>query len=93
MPVEKTNVFGCSTKWIEKSDNAKHAVEQWDKEPVAVAAIDVDAVKKLAANDSKSLVLVNVWATWCAVRGGAAGRAGDSSDVPSARAADSHHQR
>jgi peroxiredoxin len=63
--MEKTHVFGCSTKWIDKSTNAKKAVEEWDKEPVTLNGIDADAVKKLAANDSKNLRLINVWATWC----------------------------
>ena len=65
VPVEKTHVFGCSTKWIDKAANAKKAIEKWDQEPVTLEAIDADAVKKLAANDSKNLRLINVWATWC----------------------------
>ncbi len=63
--VEKTHVFGCSTKWISKSDNARKAIEQWDKEPVELKTIDAAAIKALAANDSKKLRLINVWATWC----------------------------
>jgi peroxiredoxin len=66
VPVEKTKVFGCSTKWIEKTDNAKAAIAKWDAEPVELNLIDVDGVKKLAANaDGKRLRLINVWATWC----------------------------
>src|SRR5205807_2070017 len=40
--------------------------EQWDKEPVKLEAIDEDAAGKLARNDTKKLLVVNVWATWCA---------------------------
>ena len=65
VPVEKTKVFGCSTKWATKFDDAKKAIAKWDAEPVALAGIDLEAVKKLAANDGKKLRLVNVWATWC----------------------------
>jgi len=65
VPVERTHVFGCSTKWIDKSAKAKAAIEKWDMEPVTLEGIDADAVKKLAANDSKKLRLINVWATWC----------------------------
>ncbi len=65
VPVERTHVFGCSTKWIEKSGNAKKAIEKWDAEPVTLEGVDADGVKKLAANDSKNLRLINVWATWC----------------------------
>jgi peroxiredoxin len=60
--VETTHVFGCSTKWIEKLANARKSIEEWDKEPVTLDGIDADAVKKLAANDSKNLRLINVWA-------------------------------
>jgi peroxiredoxin len=65
VPVEKTKVFGCSTKWISKNDDAKKALAKWDAEPVTLEGIDLDAIKKLTANDSKKLRLVNVWATWC----------------------------
>jgi peroxiredoxin len=65
VPVEKTKVFGCSTKWADKRDDAKKAMAKWDAEPVELNPIDADAVKKLAANDGKKLRLVNVWATWC----------------------------
>jgi len=65
VPVEKTKVFGCSTKWATKFDDAKKAIAKWDTEPVALNGIDLEAVKKLIANDSKKLRLVNVWATWC----------------------------
>jgi peroxiredoxin len=64
--VEKTRVFGCSTKWIDKTDSAKKAIDKWDQEPVALNAIDVNGIKDLAKNDTKKLRLINVWATWCA---------------------------
>ena len=65
VPVEKTKVFGCSTKWITKNDDAKKALAKWDAEPVELSGIDLEAIKTLAKNDSKKLRLVNVWATWC----------------------------
>lgn len=66
-PVERTNVFGCSTKWSDKRADAKRSLAEWDKEEVKIAAIDAGAVKKLAANggEGAKLRLVNVWATWC----------------------------
>ena len=66
-PVEKTNVFGCSTKWADKREDAKRSLAEWDKEEVKIEPIDAAGVKKLAANDGKDakLRLVNVWATWC----------------------------
>jgi peroxiredoxin len=66
-PVEvpTTKVFGCSTKWAEKSEDGKKSIAKWNAEPVAIAPIDTDAVKALSKNDSKKLRLINVWATWC----------------------------
>src|SRR5262245_11956483 len=48
--VEKTKVFGCSTKWAEKREDAKKSVARWDAEPVALTPIDAAAVKDLAKN-------------------------------------------
>src|SRR4051812_26738702 len=67
VPVEKTKVFGCSTKWASKNDDVKKSLAKWDAEPVSLNPIDLAGIKKLAANDdeAKKLKLVNVWATWC----------------------------
>jgi peroxiredoxin len=65
VPVEKTNVFGCSTKWSDKRDDVKKALAKWDAEKAALDDIDAAGVKKLAANGTDKLLLVNVWATWC----------------------------
>jgi peroxiredoxin len=64
--VEKTKVFGCSTKWATKNDDAKKSLAKWDAEPVDLKPIDLEGVKALAANaGGKKYRLVNVWATWC----------------------------
>jgi thiol-disulfide isomerase/thioredoxin len=65
VPVAKTRVFGCSTKWADKREDAKRSLEKWDKEPVSLEALDEEGVAKLAKNDTKQLLVVNVWATWC----------------------------
>jgi peroxiredoxin len=65
VPVEKTKVFGCSTKWADKRADATKSLAKSDAEPVELREIDEAAVKKLAANDGKKLRLINVWATWC----------------------------
>ena len=65
VPLERTRVFGCSTKWSDKRASAAAALERWDAEPVAINTIDVEGVKKLAANKTGDLRLINVWATWC----------------------------
>jgi thiol-disulfide isomerase/thioredoxin len=33
--------------------------------PVSVEKIDISDIKRLIANDSDNLRLVNIWATWC----------------------------
>lgn len=66
VPVEKTRVFGCSTKWFDKREDARKALEKWVKEPVTLGEIDDAGVAKLVKNDTKKLLVINVWATWCA---------------------------
>ncbi len=65
VPVEKTRVFGCSTKWSEKQANAQQALEKWNQEPVELQRISAKDLKELTANKTDKYRLVNVWATWC----------------------------
>jgi peroxiredoxin len=65
VPVETTRIFGCSTKWSDKREDAKRALERWDSEPVTLEKIDLAGAAKLAKNDSKKLLFVNLWASWC----------------------------
>jgi thiol-disulfide isomerase/thioredoxin len=60
-----TKVFGCSIKWIEKSDWITKAKAEWAKEPVTLDSIDTGGIKDLIQNKSDKLRLINVWATWC----------------------------
>jgi peroxiredoxin len=63
--VAKTKTFGCSVKWMEKSDWAKKAPLVWAKEPVDLSLISEDSLKILLANKTDKVRLINVWATWC----------------------------
>lgn len=63
--VTKTRIFGCSTKWAEKRDSAKAAMERWSKEEASLESIDVAGIKALRQNAGKKLRLINLWATWC----------------------------
>jgi peroxiredoxin len=65
VPVATTRVFGCSTKWADKQADAQKSLARWNVEPVALAPIELDAVAKLARNETKNLLVVNLWATWC----------------------------
>jgi thiol-disulfide isomerase/thioredoxin len=65
VPVEKTRVFGCSTKWAEKEADAKKSLAKWDAEPVELTPIDLEGVARLIKNDTQKLLVVNLWATWC----------------------------
>jgi thiol-disulfide isomerase/thioredoxin len=65
VPVETTRVFGCSIKWSDKRQSAIDSLKKWDAEPVTLDTIDAPAVAKLVKNDTKNVLLVNVWATWC----------------------------
>jgi thiol-disulfide isomerase/thioredoxin len=65
VPVEKTRVFGCSTKWSDKREDARRSLERWNAEPVDLKLISPEDLKKLARGESKNYRLINVWATWC----------------------------
>ncbi len=60
-----TKVFGCSVKWIEKSDWIVKARARWEKEPVNLDTIGLPGLKNLLQNNTDKLRLINVWATWC----------------------------
>jgi thiol-disulfide isomerase/thioredoxin len=65
VPVEKTRVFGCSTKWSDKRADAAKSLAKWNAEPVTIEPIDASGAAKLAKNETDRLTLVNLWATWC----------------------------
>ncbi len=65
VPVEKTRVFGCSTKWADKREDARKALERWDRESIELKTLDETGVARLAKNEGDKLLLVNVWASWC----------------------------
>ncbi len=63
--VEKTRVFGCSTKWSDKRQSAIDSIKKWDAESVTLETVNEAGVKALVANKTDKLRLINVWATWC----------------------------
>jgi peroxiredoxin len=65
VPVERTRVFGCSTKWSDKRPDAIASLKKWDQEPVTLKELDEVTLERLARNDTDKLLVVNAWATWC----------------------------
>jgi len=66
VPVERTKTFGCSIKWSEKRAAAKKELEAIAKEQVTLETTNLTAIKRLVRNDTPKLLLINVWASWCA---------------------------
>jgi peroxiredoxin len=65
VPVETTRVFGCSTKWSDKRADAAASLAKWDAEPVALEPATAEELAALVRNDTKDLLVLNLWATWC----------------------------
>jgi peroxiredoxin len=65
VPRPNTHVFGCSTKWIEDRPLVAQSDEAWNERPVTLAPIDAAEIKRLMANDSSGLRLINIWSTTC----------------------------
>ena len=65
VPVAHTGVFGCSTKWPEKSAQREEAERKIEAEPVHLEKVDAAGLKKLRANTGGKVTLIDFWATWC----------------------------
>lgn len=63
--VNHTGVFGCSTKWKAKESGRLEEAKKLAAAPVNLEMVSADGLKKLRANQSGKVVLVNFWATWC----------------------------
>jgi thiol-disulfide isomerase/thioredoxin len=60
-----TKVFGCSTKWVWKTEGTIKLYKEWSALPVNIENIDTSGIKELIRNKSDKLRLINVWASWC----------------------------
>ena len=63
--VAHTPAFGCSTKWKSKIDGQTQELKKIEAEPVALEMVGADDLKKLRANPTGKVLLINFWATWC----------------------------
>jgi thiol-disulfide isomerase/thioredoxin len=60
-----TRSFGCSTKWLFKKSNVAADQAEWEKREVVVADLNEEISKKIRANGSKNIRLINFWSTTC----------------------------
>ena len=65
VPVKKTGVFGCSTKWQEKEASRVEALRKIDEQPIKLEMASASDLKTLRTNPAKHMLLVSFWATWC----------------------------
>jgi peroxiredoxin len=63
--VEHTGVFGCSTKWLSKQASRLDYLRKVEAEPVTLTDVPAAELKKLRANGTGKVLLLNFWATWC----------------------------
>jgi thiol-disulfide isomerase/thioredoxin len=65
--VTDTPTPGCSTKWSYKRAYAAQETAENNQKPVSLDLASTDDIKTLRVNSGTGgLLLVNVWATWCA---------------------------
>jgi peroxiredoxin len=63
--VQHTGVFGCSTKWQEKSESRLAALRKIEAVPVKLEMAGAADLKKLRENPGRRMTLISFWATWC----------------------------
>jgi peroxiredoxin len=65
VPVKKTGVFGCSTKWQEKEVSRLESLRKIDEQPIKLEMANASDLKTLRTNPAKHMLLISFWATWC----------------------------
>lgn len=65
VPVTQTGAFGCTTKWMSKATGVEQEWAKIQAEPVTLDLVGADDLKKLRANGTGNVLLVNFWSTGC----------------------------
>lgn len=65
IPAGTTMAFGCLPKWKSSAPGAAEEMARIAAEPVSLTPANAADLKKLRANPTGKLLLVNFWATWC----------------------------
>ena len=65
VPVERTPVTGCKLATASNPTQRQAEMSKIQSEPVTLKMAGEDELKKLRANPTGKLLLVNFWATWC----------------------------
>jgi peroxiredoxin len=65
VPVTHTGVFGCSTKWKEKSASSMATLQKIDAQPVRLEMASKADLAQLRKNPTHQMLLIDFWATWC----------------------------
>jgi peroxiredoxin len=65
VPVKHTGVFGCSTKWQEKTASRIESLRRIEEQPVKLEMATAHDLEGLRENPAKHMVLISFWATWC----------------------------
>jgi thiol-disulfide isomerase/thioredoxin len=65
VPAATTTASGCPPKWKSNASAVARELAKIDAEPVNLTPANGDDLKKLRANPTGKLLLVNFWATWC----------------------------
>jgi peroxiredoxin len=65
VPVANTRAFGCTTKWMYKSQDVAEEWARIQAEPVTVTAATADDLKALRGNATDKVTVVDFWSTAC----------------------------
>ncbi|MFK7851521.1 MAG: redoxin domain-containing protein [Akkermansiaceae bacterium] len=60
-----TRSFGCSTKWLFKDGSVAKDQKAWEEKEVTLDDLDEALAKKIRANKSGNVRVINFWSTTC----------------------------